>query len=655
MPKEFSREEKSASLLLATLVAWGCVLAGYHFARGNENNHQMLLVYAVTGGGLVLALLLYRLFLLFSHHNPLAAKVLSKPAAGAAVLLAFAGVVALQAHRSIVEKDSSELIYQDAIDYLPGKLWFKIPWVWSALFCLACFAFAFSLYRKEKKRSDQTLSLPVAVVYLLSAILFALSTYAPTPLNNDPGHMIAALQTVYNVAFDTPFTIRSSGIYGHYAVFFWPFLKIFGHTPQAVAAMMSAVSFLTQLLLVYTLHHSVKSDVLRILGALASVMTITVYSFSSYYQLWPLRIFPPALVLAYITYSHVHTNPKHPLRRIIAGYGVCAIAITFATDVGLVGTLVYTAWLCRCAMKDNAVFSRAMGRVYLTAFCGCAGALCGFVAIINFYNLVICRGQPVLRACFFPLIGGKVGNQEFATGLQMALPKGDYSWLWVMALFFVAVLIGVAGTTLLPFKGPADGDLLFAIAVMGLGASFYYLNRAAYLNLTIALPEAVLCMAFLIDHLLGGRQGAEAGASFSGKLCKGAALAVFLELSVLAAVTLVFGGSSIETHIDAGHYSTEPLAALARQVEETVPKDTYAYGAFVQEIYAYLGWDPGYHLRDSSDMFGDGIEDVFAELNRQPSLLIHAYYIDYLDPDAGLVQQFGIPADNPILYYYTRQ
>ena len=49
-------------------------------------------------------------------------------------------------------------------------------------------------------------------------------------------------------------------------------------------------------------------------------------------------------------------------------------------------------------------------------------------------------------------------------------------------------------------------------------------------------------------------------------------------------------------------WKTASLDEAVAAVQEAVPKDTYAFGTYVPEIYAALGWDTGCYMTDWSDI-----------------------------------------------------
>jgi hypothetical protein len=415
-----------------------------------------------------------------------------------ALLLSVAAVfVAAGAGRFVVEYYNVEALFGSG-----EALWRKTHPLVLLLIGICCFLYAFYTILNEPEESDDRIKEkihPITLLcYCMAAFLYAVALYAPNVRNNDTWHMTAALQSIYNVAFNTPFTMRTSGIYGHYAIFFWPFVKLFGHRPVAIAVMISVCGAVCEILFLYTLHQMIRSECIRRLAAFASIMPLMLLYRYAYFQVYPLRILPPMVVLAYAAWCERKKTEVGGNKQLLVGYILCALGIVWVTDVGLIATVAFSAWVLFGSLRQEGRFNR---RIFCTcAYCllGCVLAVAGMVLIINFYNVVICRAAPVLRACFFPFVGAS----GFSTGLQLNLVWKNISWIWVMVLFVVCTLIGLTATPLLKdvFHADAKWDMLFLCAVMGIGQSCYYFNRAAYFNLTIIAQEAVLCMAFLIER-----------------------------------------------------------------------------------------------------------------------------------------------------------
>lgn len=529
-------------------------------------------------------------------------------------------------------------------------VWNRIPLFGVFLLGLfSMFVFAVLMIKEQNSKTNTFDRIVTYSIYLFSIVLYGVFCYTPNVLNNDVHHVTAAYTSIYNVAFDVPYNVRTSGIYGHYAIFFWPFLKILGHKPQTVGVLVAFAGLLAELLIVYALDKTVKSETVKRAASLASCLPIVSVYFRSYPQTYPLRIIPAAIILAYGAY---YASGRGTIKKAVIGYVLCAVSITWAFDAGLVSTIAFSAMICSKFWQEYDFFSVPMMKIYVGCIAGCLGSVVGMIALINLYNVLICRSAPVFRACFFPFMGGG----SFAESLQLPLRFMNLSWIWCLILFFISSVVGLISTKFfcnVQIGVPKDTQLaLFFFAVMGLGQAGYYFNRAAYYNLTVIMTEAALCMAILIDQV----KIEKPARSFSQSFTKGVGYIFVFELSMLSLATILTCGASLENRMDAGFYDMTNILDLSVQVQEKIPKDTYAVGYGTQEVYAQLGWNPGYLQRDVSDMFGDGIEEICEEINSQNTILLGKMYLEGIfNEDAGWILRAQIPEENPVFLYYVKQ
>lgn len=626
---------------------WGAELILLRCICATQRNHQMIAVLLSVAAAVLLTLVLYKLCIRKDIQRIKPENTQRKPIHIILIVAVFLCGVAANVDRMVTEASSMEMFYG-----YTGLLWNNIPFSATFFTCLIAFlGGVFQLYREIRQSSeDRADRLVTMVVYLFTVVVYALSCYVPNMFNIDQHHLTASLTSIYNTAFDVPFNFRTSGIYGHYAIFFWPFLKLLGHRPRTIAFLISGAAAVTELLLIYAIDRSVKSETLRRVAALASALPIAVMYIAPYLQTYPLRILPAVLILAYCTYCDTREKPISDAR-LILGYVVCAVAITWVTDAGIVATVAYSAWVCFKNWQSEKIFSVSSMKVYAKCIVGCIGAVAGMVLIINFYNVVICRGEIVFRACFFPFIGA----ESFAGLLWLPLNWMNISWVWCLACLFVSGVIALTGIKCLNPEVDSCSwkSLMFLSAIMGLGQSGYYFNRAAYYNLTVVMPEAILCMAFFVEACKNSIKDTGKNLwSWGRAVFTGAGLVVLFEMAALAAALVMTCSATFKTRVDRDFYDMTYLDILVEEVEAKVPENTYAVGVGTQEVYAELGWNPGYLQRDVSDFFGAGIEEIIADIESQNTVLFGPMSYERGEEWQVLAM---IPEDNPVFYYCVKE
>ena len=633
---------RANSFLAAAAVALVLLCAGLYGFAATDSSSQLIRVYMCVAAAILLQLLLYFVLLRLNKSG----KGLSERrwmSAAAGTVVALAGVAAV----------CSRFPTTGAFEGLP--LWLMLAGV--LVFLLVLWPW---VNRPAPGREDWQSWLPVIGIYLFSLMCYAAFCYVPNLLNGS-GHQIhhvtAVTQGIYNAAFSEPYTVRTTGVYGHYAIFFWPFLHLFGHKPQTVAVMFVVCGALVQTMITALLLRTVRSKALVVLAVLATA-NLTANSETAYLQVFPLRHLWPLFILL-LTVCWLQKG-GFTRKRVILGYVVCSLAIVWNTDSGLVALVAFTAFVWIWHWQTRRPWDRTMMKVYAGTVAGMVGAVLGMMLVINLYNLA-CGGPIILRACFFPLIGNDGYTQMLAENL---LESGGIGWLLPILLFTGSILLGLTTTTWAPAateEGRETRLYLLLVGVMGIGQSYYYFNRSVA-GTTCIQPYQILCMALLASYALPVTRAAEE------RLWKGVRagvgiLMVFalcgLSLSALLGVV-----PTLDTRIEAGTYSMQTLLDVAAEVEAEVPANTYALGHFTQEIYAQLGWDPGYHERDVSDIQCDirvAKENndetalaMLADVNSQDAVLIHQWQMGAILDNNELVPEFGIPSSDPVLYYCSR-
>lgn len=140
----------------------------------------------------------------------------------------------------------------------------------------------------------------VYVGYGVSAILYFCGLFLVDYFVADFHHGEAYVETIFNVADGVPFEELTTGIYGHYGLFFLLPMKLFGAKPLVVQVLIALVGVATDAALLYGVHHLVSKNWARLLFALAIPAIPFAYRQTNYWQLQPHRLVFPALLAAYV-------------------------------------------------------------------------------------------------------------------------------------------------------------------------------------------------------------------------------------------------------------------------------------------------------------------------------------------------------------------
>lgn len=426
----------------------------------------------------------------------------------------------------------------------------------------------------------------------------------------DVYHGIAYTESIYNVSRGAPYTLITTGIYGHYGIFFGLILRIFGGNAVMMAHLIALSGALAAAACCYCVHCLTKRNTLRVIGVLSAVFTTVVLREHNYWQLQPHRVLFPLLIVAYLCY--MAKGNKYGKKQIALGFVLSGVGIVWNTESGLFATVALVLGLMAHSWQTEKPFARAMWPRY-ALLAGCAlGSLVGAVLLVNVYNLC-CGGPFIVKDFFFPFFEG-----EYMNGfLKIGPPYGVQVWILVLILFFSVLLYGVWHTRALRKEG-GEGEpfapVAVGLAVAALMQYSYYANRAAYFNLDICCQLAALCMVLMADRFLDDWRELRTRALSFGRVCT-AVLSLFCVavMTVLAVQTPLAVGM-MEKRAQNGQWDVAALNEEAAQLAELVPEDCLLIGLGSSTLNLQLERGSKAYYRDISDLYvgGKAVEEQMA-------------------------------------------
>lgn len=564
-----------------------------------QREHQMFRVYLCTAAGLLLAYLCYALLAKLTASKPLfGPETLGDGQERSEWLYKLITILCCVITFGLVNKFFS---LRTADTSLGGFI--------AGYFSSAIIACVVLSAMRDSKTYAGKLALIISILFAFVLVFYY--SFIPNLYDHSTyeiHHYNAVVQQIYNVAFNEPYTWESSGIYGHYAIFLWPFLKIFGHGPVTINLLIVAGALISEAAFAAVVCKVTKNNILRAAAVLAGC---TLFLGRFYGAFIPTRLLWPMVILAYILYVDGGAGArKRPYLFWGLGYILCGIGITWNTDSGIVATAAYSISIWLRVWRDELPFSKRALKTYGLTLLGCAGAILLMIAIINIYNL-LCGGPLVLEECFFPMLGG----EGYVSGLQFQADQFENGSLPTI-VFVVSIITGMLS---LRFIGACKTDRLSLAfcSLMGLGQSYYYFNRAVA-GWGCVRPYLILCAAFIAEF--AWEKGKSTNNLYAAaKKASGISCVIILSAMIF---TLCYYSLSFLSGKAEYLGVMDSFNELCEAVEREVPEDTFAFGYLTQDVYAALGWDPGYHYRDSSDMFGEGIENVFEEISSHDMILV---------------------------------
>lgn len=444
------------------------------------------------------------------------------------------------------------------------------------------------------------------IFYTLSAVLVYYTLFFTDPLAVDPHHSIAYTESIFNVYYGTPYDAMTTGIYGHYALFYAPFLHIFGARPDTVFFLIAAFGMLADIFLIYIVHSISENNYLRISAVFAANITIIVLRSSCYWQVQPHRTLFPCAIIAYLMY--MAKGNKYSFKYQFLGYIIGSMSFIWNTETGLFCIAGFAAsMLCVRLQSSRWCTKEFVSELLRNILLAAASCMLGLL-VVNIYNIA-CGGSFILKDYFYPLFESGYMND----GLRYDMIIKNSAWIFVLVLFFILLLSGLKKTTL--FSSDTYEPLMpvmISTSLIGLMNFSYYANRAAYFNLDIIIYPAIIATLILFDRYIIVLKTIRSESNSISNVMRASMSAVsYLVIVTMASQCIVFAKPVIENRIESGQLKSNGLQEKAEIVKSFVPENTFAFGSGANMLYMQLGWETGAYYRDYSDFYlsGNDVEE----------------------------------------------
>lgn len=476
--------------------------------------------------------------------------------------------------------------------------------------------------------------------YLLASGIAGVSMYASNWAAGDRMHGSAYYTSVYNALMNEPYTYSNRSIYGHYAILLKYPIKLLGGNYKAFNIVIAMVGGLSLFFVALAIDKCVNNHFISIV-AIWAVPVMFLYYPLNHWQMFPHRVFFAGIEL-YLIVLLFH-NKKNWIK--LVGYVLSCLSLIWNMETGIVCLGV---WAVVCTiydvffMQEQWIWKHLVSNMMKNA-AFCIFAIIGMIGIFNLYNMSLGEPWHGLRFILYPHISSwdmpekiivqaseqSVATESiavseavqswgggFASGLSIQFPLQISPWYFVFLLMGLAVILLVVRKM---YKCAEKNDYVIGLAaVLALGHLVYFVNRPCFDYLAIAFFEAVLIMAILADKGIHR----ESGIAYGKRCVQYLIIAILSVLSVLTVWQTYF---RISGRIEDGFYDRTKFEEIAEEIAEVVPKDTYAFGMGIQEIYAELDWDTQSHVTDFLAIDctgGDGLSTLIVETAEQQECVV---------------------------------
>ena len=477
-------------------------------------------------------------------------------------------------------------------------------WHSESLFsCIFLTAVAFSFFFRFSRQSFSCKnSLPndrLALFFIQGSIIFLYlhASFSSNYLFNGAAahHGNAYFNSVYNVLHRVPYTDVSNSIYGCYALFLAPILKVCGPTMTNFGIIMAGIGGVYILCIAYVINSLIKKNSLQILGLLASGMSVIGFRVDPYYQTQPHRVIFPGIILAYAVFTL--KKGKNRIRYQIGGFVISALAILWNKETGIICVIAWGFLQIYWKLKQSSKKSIYYWSGIFTSLIGVMLSIVSAFFMAGLYNFLVSGSWIETDVFWFPLFK----KEYMIDTLQIPINNAFNIDIIVYLLFLypVAKIIYTIFNVSLQ-QDVIEDCILFFCAMLGIGLIVYYVNRPAYFNLDITHAFFIILICIYIEKNMAKWEKQKGRYNF---------LRVFHGIAAYTGIFLIIAFSCMSLlHFQANDRSRavyrtgSQLNELALEIQDQIPQNTIAYGNGIAEIYTILGWNSNLYIMDASDL-----------------------------------------------------
>ena len=552
-------------------------------------------------------------------------------------------------------------------------IWHEIPIALIIVALVSFFAAFLSITNRVNAFSSDNSKRSNIIFWAFGIVIALIAGFANYYPNLSSYHFDAYYTSVYNVSHGTPYSDIFGSIYGHYAIFFVPVFSLArllgAKNMLAVFALcMAVITFIVYVLVTYSISIFVKNKSIRFLGVCAMAFTlIAMRGEEVYYQVNPHRTITIAITMALIAFAVKYPNKMKLITGI--GFALCALMIVWSTEMGLIATATWIAFLISLELQKIKLKSFiSWGKMGLYFVFGALSFLAAW-GVVDLYNILNGGNLLTFKGFMHPYLA----RIDVIETLTVPLNNITTSWIFVLFLFLYFLGKGIFSTKLcnrVLDTNPVKAAQL-AVSLLGLGSMTYFINRPAYYNLDIILSVAVLLLCIMAQEALPYikalfNRNDRLNYSVRHGVAVGFGMTALFALFTLSLGTFVNMSSNLEAKED--YRQKASLIEVAKQVSENVPADTKAWGITIPEVYTLLDWDMELYCADYEDMYfypnadryiGEQLKSMkneaflttdssmehFRELPEAYEAFFESHYISNLWGGAAATIQYYLPLD----------
>lgn len=427
-------------------------------------------------------------------------------------------------------------------------------------------------------------------------------------------------ETIYNVFDGVPYLYSTTGLYGHYALFFLLPLKIIGAGSAQVVGMIALCGCLEQLATIYVIHTFAPKKWIKALLASAAVIRTTY----TYPALSPTRTLFPMILCAFITFLYVHNKRVWFTKWFCIGYTICSAAVLWNTETGIGCIIGFTAYILVEVWQQEVAIWWKRWLTYCVCLAFSIGSILLAIVVVNIYNIFCGASYLVFSSFFYPYI-----SSSWTTDwLRCNVPLGNHAWIYIMLLLLGCASWGWYHTRIFhadKCQFMKEAKLIAGMSFTGIIIFAYYFNEAHWGCMDIVHPIATCLVALILYKFWHVMSSGNGNARLEDQLHRGIVILALLIFSLLA-IEVVSDSIRISARYKAEAYNIELLREESEKLITEIPAETYGVGQGINIIYHEIGWNNHANYRDTTAIdvadSNGSMEQLVEEIITQDSFLI---------------------------------
>lgn len=496
---------------------------------------------------------------------------------------------------------------------------------------------------RQTKNNFSIVFLILLIGLLWGAAMATVNTFraAPHGAFYDLHHTSAYMDSIFNVYRHMGYEGGLTDQYGHYALFFYLPLKLFGCSTVTVAVVLGILAALVYILCMLSFCMVVKNSVIQtFVVCIAGIAGLNPALGSIYWQCYPHRLFFPAITIFMVT---VFSQRGMKLWQYLTGCVVITLALLWNFESGLICSAAWLAYSVIFLMQKGKMTKKKLLLCVVFVLVDVIIPFLLAVGCVNLYNL-IAEGTEAKFLSVWDFVG-MVVDDSYIEWLQTDLVWGNDLYVHKIIVFLLCFCWGIFHNRIFGIRGnEAKANCSIVVSIMGLGLLTYYMNRTLAGHAMVDL-FFVICLGFIVSGMneLAKVKWNLKKSSFAvaGKAVCGLYACLVLAGYGMTNMTVY---SNFQERYNTAVYNYGMFKEFTRQVEEVVPKNTWAKGEGTTAIYMELG------RKNKAYEFGDVTTEDMSKHNK---IFVINRYFGFVPPEFRLVQEF---AYNDVVFgYFVRK